>query len=149
MSLYNGSEAAWPHGKMVHLARKRPEPQEVMESMTPPAAEYPFGCCLSFDDETMAALGLTEMPTPGDVLEFFATAQVTCASEDPITGKRRVELQITEMLPHEEESAGEDTMEEQQAQSSGRRQRFYGESMSDYDRDVASYNDNREAGPRP
>jgi hypothetical protein len=141
MPTYYGSEAAWPHGKMVSLARKPPEPMPIDGPAPPrqPAVEYPYGCCLSFDDETLAALGLDgETPKPGDVLEFFAAAAVTCASQDPVTGKRRVELQIVEMLPHEEESAVQDAMEE----SAARRKRFYGQSMAEYD-------DTREAGPRP
>ncbi len=147
MPLYNGDEAAWPHGRMISLAQKSPEPMEIGSMPEPrPPIHYPYGCCLCFDDETLAALGLEgDMPKPGDVLEFFATAAVTCASQDPVTGKRRVELQITEMLPHEEESAEEDAMEEAQARSAGRRKRFYGDSMQSADYD----GNNHEVKPWP
>jgi len=143
MALYGGSEAEWPHGRMVSLARKPPEPRPLEASPQMRPVEYPYGCCLSFDDETMAALGLNgEMPSPGDVLEFFATAVITSASKDPVTGHCRVELQITEMLPHEEEAAYEDAMEE----SAARRERWY---PGDGEKAFAPFDGNREVEPHP
>jgi hypothetical protein len=149
-----GTDASWPHGKMVSLARSGEEANKemmaVVDPQPPQGPQYPYGCCLRLDGDTMRKLGLDgEMPTAGDILEFYATAMVTCARVDPSSGEPCVELQITEMLPHEEESASEDRMEEEAAKSAGRRGRFYGESMGGYDRDIASYDGNRDAGERP
>jgi hypothetical protein len=164
MPLYNGSEAAWPHGSLIDMAkspeqvRKEAEPMASCAPSPCPVPEYPWGLCISLENETLAKLGLDgDPPQVGDILEFFAAAKVTSASMreeiDPATGAPksccRVELQIVGMLPHEEETAGKDRMEEQEARSAGRRQRFYGGSMPSYDRDVAGYRDARDAGGRP
>jgi hypothetical protein len=164
MPLYNGSESAWPHGQMIDMAkspeqvRKEAEPMASCAPSPCPVPEYPWGLCISLENETLAKLGLDgELPRSGDILEFFAVAKVTSSTArdeiDPATGQskecKRVELQIVGMLPHEEESQATDRVEEEQARSAGRRQRFYGGSMPSYDRDVASYKDNRDAGGRP
>lgn len=128
---------------MVSLARKPAEPVqfEPEERSRPP--EYPYGCCLSFDDETMARLGLDhELPAPGDILEFFAKAVVTSASKDAVTGKCRVELQITDIEPHEEETAYEDAMEE----SDARRTRWYADHS---EKSFSPFDGNREVEPHP
>jgi hypothetical protein len=133
---------------MVSLAKSPEEIRAGMEPIEamPPAPSYPYGCCISFDDDTISKLGLDgELPAPGDVIEFYASATVTCASKDPATGKCRVELQITDIEPDE----AEDSVTEAKERSAGRRQRFYGGTMASYDRDIAAYDDNREAGPRP
>lgn len=69
-----------------------------------------------------------------DIFEFYATARVTCASQnemiDPSTGQpkscSRVELQIVGMCPREEESEEDDRLEEEEVRSRARRMRFYG-----------------------
>jgi len=170
MTMYYGSEAGWPHGSMIDLAkspetiRKEAEPMQSCAPTPCPVPEYPWGLSISLENESLAKLGLDgELPTVGDILEFFAAAKVTSASMreeiDPSTGQAkqccRIELQIVGMLPHEEESAAEDRMETEQARSAGRRSRFYGGSMGEagseakYARDVAGYNGSREAGNRP
>lgn len=94
---------------MVDLARSPEEIKEDMPMMAAPmkasAPVYPYGCCLSLDDETMEKLGLDgEMPSVGEMLMFKAVAKVTCASENEREtgdGKkencRRIELQIIQM----------------------------------------------------
>jgi hypothetical protein len=157
MAIYNGDEKAWPHGRMIDMAKS---PAEISKEIAPqpcdpcpPSSvpEYPWGLSISLEDDTLKKLGLDgDLPQAGDILEFFATAKVTCASTreeiDTATGAKRlccrIELQIVAMLPHEEESAAEDRVETEQARSAGRRNRFYGDSM-------AGYQDAREAGNRP
>lgn len=138
MAMYGGGdEAGWPHGGMIDMAKS---PETIARETAPMAAcapspcavpEYPWGLSISFENETLQKLGLDgNLPTVGDIFEFSAAAKVTSASMteniDPATGQPkqccRVELQIVGMLPHEEESAVEDAME----QSAARRQRFYG-----------------------
>ncbi len=137
---------------MVSLARTPAQAEEAMapiamsEPSKPSGPQYPYGCCISFDDETLGKLGLDgEMPAPGDVIEFTCSATVTSASKDASTGSCRVECQITDMEVNEQEDAATEAME----QSAARRGRFYGKSMGNYDRDIASYDGNREAGARP
>lgn len=158
MAIYGSTDAAWPHGDMIDMAKPPAQIAKEMDASCAPSPcpvpEFPYGLCISFEDETLAKLGLDgDLPQVGDILEFCAVAKVTCASSnesvDPATGqpkaRKRVELQIVGMAPHEEESAVEDAMETSEA----RRKRFYGGTMQSYDRDVASYRDNREAGSRP
>jgi|GEM_PF-1513978 hypothetical protein len=156
MAAYNGRGAEWPEGGMIDMAKS---PARIAEEATPakcapsPVAEYPYGLCISFDDDTLAKLGLDgELPQVGDIFEFCAVAKVTCASSnesiDPATGEtkacKRVELQIIAMAPRED-----DAVEQAMQQSAARRRRFYGGSMQSYDRDVAAYNPGRDAGARP
>ncbi len=158
MPMYGGGDAAWPHGQMIDMAKSpekiREDAAPIADSARPAVPQYPYGLCISLDDESLAKLGLDgELPQAGDILEFCAAAKVTCASTtenvDPMTGQtkacKRVELQIVAIAPHEEESAVEEAME----RSAARRKRFYGDTMQSYDRDVAAYNGSREAGPRP
>src|SRR5216684_4161188 len=97
---------------MVSLAKT---PQEMKQDMTDmPTAmpgsksmgpEYPYGCCISLDDETLEKTGLGgDMPAAGEMIRFQAIAKVTCASvRDEIDAQgnatqcKRVELQITDM----------------------------------------------------
>lgn len=120
-------------GKMVDLGRKssvspNPVPQTAIALEDSSAKQYPYGCCISLDDDTMAKLGLDgDMPAPGDVVEFAACACVTSASKDPTTGCCRVELQITDMAVIEVEDPAEEAMERSEA----RRKRFYGANEGD------------------
>ena len=67
--------------------------------------EYPYGCCISLDDETLTKLSLDgDLPAAGEMVHFEAMGKVTCASvRDEIQGDgttrqcRRVEIQITNM----------------------------------------------------
>jgi hypothetical protein len=72
---------------------------------SPSLPKYPYGCCLSLEDDTLEKLGLDgDLPSVGEMIQFTAIAKVTCASEnereksDGTTDKcRRIELQITHM----------------------------------------------------
>jgi|SRR5215475_7722495 len=141
----------WPHGEMIDMARTPEEIKEKTEEMTAPmplkVPQYPYGLCISLDDDSLEKLGLAgDLPDVGDILEVYVTAKVTCASKteniDPATNQpkscSRIELQIVGMLPHEEEPEEVDRAEEEEARSRGRRQRFYGgdgEGLPSYDAD--------------
>lgn len=63
-------------------------------------AEYPYGLCITLDDDGLAKLGLDGSCEPGDGLNVIAYAKVTNASAtEKADGSvcRRVELQITHM----------------------------------------------------
>lgn len=67
--------------------------------------EYPYGCCISLDDESLKKLGLDgDMPSVGEMVHFGAIAKVTSASmhqsiDESGAAKEccRIELQITDM----------------------------------------------------
>jgi hypothetical protein len=97
---------------MVNLARSPEEikietaPMQVgVSGKAPSAPEYPYGCCISLDDECLKKMGLDgDLPEAGEMVHFEAMAKVTCASVRDEVGPdgtskqcRRVELQITDM----------------------------------------------------
>jgi hypothetical protein len=94
---------------MVSLAKSPAEVKADMPMAMPAAStsvnEYPYGCCISLDDECLKKLGLdSDMPSVGEMIHFGAIAKVTSASmhqsvDDSGTAKecRRIELQITDM----------------------------------------------------
>jgi major coat protein len=94
---------------MVNLARSpvevKRETAMAVPAAKPMAAEFPYGCCISLDDECLTKLGLDgDLPAAGEMIHFEAMAKVTCASvRDEVDADgtsrqcRRVELQITDM----------------------------------------------------
>lgn len=99
---------------MVDLAKTPAEVKEEVKAMTMPAMampdrpkvpEYPYGLCISMEDETLEKLKLDgDLPAVGEMIHFMTTAKVTNASmresvgDDGKTKKCcRIELQITEI----------------------------------------------------
>lgn len=133
--------------RMVSLAKGPAEvAKERVEAQAPiPAVahatvpEYPWGACISLEDEVLDRLGFGgALPRPGEMIHFCAVAKVTNASMneriDAATGQpatcRRVELQITNMGV-----MGADPADEAAKASEDRRKRFYGGSEGDDDED--------------
>ena len=101
------------HAPMVDLAKSPAEVKSDMKMMAMPATadskpsvpEYPYGCCISLDDDVLEKLGLAgDMPAAGEMIHFCAVAKVTNASMseriDSEGNKQsccRVELQIIQM----------------------------------------------------
>lgn len=98
--------------KMTSMANTPDEVKEDLAQMAAPIAgskmsgpKYPYGLCLSLDDDTLKKLGLGGgLPSVGEQVRFEAIARVTSASENErettegATEKCcRVELQITDM----------------------------------------------------
>lgn len=78
------------------------DPESAQESMpmavTPPP--YPYGLCLSLDDDTCDNLGITDLPAVGTEVMIQAKAIVTAAGVGSDGGgemQKRLELQITDM----------------------------------------------------
>ena len=62
--------------------------------------EYPYGCCIHLDDDTLTKLGVTTLPAVGASMPFTAKAVVKSTSEHASDGgekRRSVELQIVAM----------------------------------------------------
>ena len=124
---------------MVSLAKTPAEVKEesaplMATSMPSSAPQYPCGCCISLENDTLKKLGLDgDLPAVGDVIEFMATAKVTSASMNERVDENgksetccRVELQITDMDVAETEDPAEEELE----RSAMRRQRFYGQAQA-------------------
>lgn len=88
---------------MSDLANMKMSPKEAKEWAQPTAAdapEYPYGLCISLDEDGMAKLGMDNPPPVGAKLTLQAIVVVTSASAYQTQGEgpeRRVELQITDM----------------------------------------------------
>jgi hypothetical protein len=103
---------------MVDMAR---DPEEIKEDM-PKAIEpasgplYPYGLCISFDEDTLEKLGLDgELPKVGMMIHLIAMAKVTSVSQnerEKSDGSKencsRVELQITHLATENEDSEAQE-----------------------------------------
>lgn len=131
--------------RMVSMAKSPEEMKEDMADMPAPVAankisgpKYPYGLCISLDDETLEKLGLEgDLPAVGETMHFEAIARVTCASANESEGMdgatrmcRRVELQITDMGVPDPDPAGR-----AEEASAARRKRFYPNMVEDNDND--------------
>ena len=92
--------------KMIDMALSDKESADMVSPATAPTKpkgpRYPYGLCVSLDNESMKKLGLstTELPDIGDMIHFMAMATVTSVSSNKVEGGEdccRVELQITHM----------------------------------------------------
>lgn len=123
-------------GQMIDMAITPAEVKEELAERSAPIADYPvnkypYGLCISLDNETMEKLGLSgDLPEVGEMIHLCAMAKVTSASaneRETTDGKTetscRVELQITNMALESED-------EENQIM---RRSRFYGGTMGNKD----------------
>lgn len=130
--------------KLVSMARTPQEAKEEVAKYDAPATAsssvptYPYGLCISLEDESLEKLGLGgELPAVGEVLQFCAIAKVTSASmherEKPDGTKDqccRIELQITDMGVPAGDVAGQ-----QIERKEARRKRFYPRMVADTDND--------------
>lgn len=131
--------------KMVSMARTPDEAKKEVEKYDAPSPAavssvptYPYGLCISLEDESLEKLGLNgEMPAVGEVLQFCAIAKVTSASlneREKSDGTKeqccRVELQITDMGVPAADMAGQHI-----ERTEARRKRFYPRMVADTDND--------------
>ena len=127
---------------MVDMAKTPDDVKKEIGDLYPsaPAASttsaYPYGLCISFDDETLKKLGLAgDLPQIGEKVHGCFVAKVTSASmneREKADGSKeqcsRIELQITEMGV-----LSADPADNEMAKSAARRERFYGKSDDDED----------------
>lgn len=131
--------------KMVSMARTPEEAKAEAAKYDAPlpvstasVPTYPYGLCISLDEETMEKLGMDgEMPSVGEVMQFTAMAKVTSASineREKGDGTKeqccRLELQITDMGVPAPDMAAQSL-----AKSEQRRKRFYPAMVADTDND--------------
>lgn len=107
---------------MVDLARspaeikeERAEMRSAPMSVAPSVPIYPYGMCLSMDEEVLAKLGLEgDLPEVGEMIHLAGMAKVTSVSEreevQPDGTKKRccrIELQITHLAAEDEDEEGD------------------------------------------
>lgn len=97
--------------KLVSLELSKAERKKETEPMAPDADRplFPYGTSLYLNDETLAKLGIDEMPDVGTTLLITAVAKVTGTSEREYEGgsHRTLDIQFTEMSLEEGEEAPE------------------------------------------
>lgn len=114
---------AYGFRKMVDMARSQSDIKKELANYPSPvsdAATYPYGLCLSLDEEILDKLEIDGDCEVGDMIHLVAMARVTSCSEserETADGKKtsscRIELQITSMGVENEstESDGEEERE--------------------------------------
>jgi hypothetical protein len=100
------------------------------------APVYPYGLCISLEDEQLEKLGLEgDLPEVGELVHLMGMARVTCASEQerilPDGSKKkcsRVELQIVALKAEDEDREDpEERLERRETRDNTRRSSFYDE----------------------
>lgn len=124
---------------MIDMAHTPEDVKKELAEMGSPASAaplvgvYPYGLCISLDDETLQKLKLDgELPSVGEMIHLCAMAKVTSVSEnereDTNGGKktcRRVELQITHLATENEDQENAE-VEDRIGKQKARQSRFYG-----------------------
>jgi hypothetical protein len=70
-----------------------------MASSDDDSPKYPWGLCITLDDQSLKQLGITKMPDVDDVLTITAKAEITSVSANQSQDgtHRSLSLQITDM----------------------------------------------------
>jgi len=88
---------------MASLINMQNSPQTAKEYAAPTAADapkYPWGLCITLNDDSLEKLGVTALPAAGTEVTIVAKAVVTGTSERQTEGegtKSSMEMQITDM----------------------------------------------------
>ena len=91
--------------RMVDMARSTQEKIEAMDAPVPTAAaDYPYGLCISLDQDDLAKLDLDDDVEAGDMIHLVAFAKVTSVNKSDYNGAKtcRVELQIQSLAVEDE-----------------------------------------------
>lgn len=115
--------------KMVDMRREPPKPEDLgMPASIGSDSGYPFGLCISLDEQDLEKLDLNADCESGDMIDLRAFAKVTSVTHRDVDGKQtcRVELQITNLSVENEatEDTGADEGEGGDGSKVGRRGRY-------------------------
>ncbi len=132
---------------MVDMAKSPAEVKDDLKSIPiassskPSVPSYPYGLCISLNEDDLAKLGMDDgdLPAIGEMIHLAAMAKVTSVSENQTTAEDgavkkccRIELQITHLATeNEDEKTVRDEATEQ------RRGRFYGSVDGDGGKEAA------------
>ncbi len=99
--------------QMQDMARTPDEPKDEPMDIGAVTNRYPYGLCISLDDDQLKKLDL-EKPETGDMIHLFAMARVTSVSEREMADGSKcchVELQITHLGLEDEDQEYGDMMD--------------------------------------
>lgn len=85
---------------MINMKTSKEEAQEQMQPTAADAPEYPYGLTICLDEESMAKLGITELPKVGTQMQITALVTVCSTSQYSTQGgedESNLSLQITDM----------------------------------------------------
>ena len=90
---------------IAYTPKERKEEAAEMASGKYKGPEYPYGLSITLNEETLAKVGIEELPRVGDEMRIEAVAKVTSVSmrsDKSDEDERCVSLQITELACEEE-----------------------------------------------
>jgi hypothetical protein len=85
---------------LINMQMSAEEAKETMEPKAADAPKYPWGLCITLNDETLAKLGITDLPKVGTVITIVAKAEVSSIRDYQTQGgesEASMDLQITDM----------------------------------------------------
>lgn len=85
---------------MINMQMSKEEAKEYTNPEPADAPKYPWGLCISLDDDSLTKLGMTAPPAVGTQMQVTALVTVTSCGMNQTQGgeaESRCELQITDM----------------------------------------------------
>lgn len=92
---------------LVDMTMSDKEAKEESEYISEPQ-KYPYGLSINLDDETLAKLGITTLPTVGSAMTLTARAEV-CSTSQYADRKGEAETSMSLQITAMELSAGADS----------------------------------------
>jgi len=85
---------------LINMQQSAEEAKEYTEPSVADAPKYPWGLCITLNDDSLEKLNVTTLPAVETVVTIVAKATVSRISEDQTQGgetRRSMDLQITDM----------------------------------------------------
>ncbi len=85
---------------LINMQSSAEEAKEYVQPSAEDAPKYPWGLCVTLDDDSLEKLGVSSLPAVGTEVTIMAKAIVTAARENATQGgesEASVDLQITDM----------------------------------------------------
>jgi hypothetical protein len=85
---------------LINMQQSAEEAKEYTEPSVADAPKYPWGLCITLDDDSLEKLGVKTLPTVETVVTIVAKATVSRISENQTQGgesERSMDLQITDL----------------------------------------------------
>lgn len=85
---------------LINMQQTAEEAKEYTEPKASDAPKYPWGLCITLNDDSLEKLGVDTLPAVDTVVTIVAKAQVSRTSEYQTQGgenQRSIDLQITDM----------------------------------------------------
>lgn len=85
---------------LINMELSKEEAKEETQPSPADAPKYPWGLCITLNDDSLEKLGIEQLPETGAVVTIVAKAEVSRTSAYQTQGgenERSMDLQITEM----------------------------------------------------